>query len=116
MVKHFRYDKVLDLTKKGTGVEDIDDIPIDKDKIMILENISVLDPTTELTYVRIGKMVAEVYRIWEEQKSVPADEVTFTTEEHKITAGQFFRCKVSGGAEGDKIKVHLEGYWTFWRE
>ena len=116
MAKQYRYLKELYLKKAGTGEENIDDEPIDPKKMMVLENISVEDETSALDYIRIGKMSGNRFYPWEEQKSPAAAELIFTSEEHKLRMGEYFRCKVKGGAANDIIRVYLEGYWQYWKE
>jgi len=116
MGKHTRYWKLLELTKVGTGTEYIDDKQVKEGEVLVLNDISVEDQTTALDYVRIGKMTAEYYHAWEEQKNPDAAEVVFSQEEHRLYEGEYFRCEISGGAASDKINVYLEGYKTSWKE
>ena len=116
MGKMHRYRKILELTKAGTGAENIDDDPVEQGKLLTLESVAVEDETTTLDYIRIGKVSAARFHLWEEQLNPDAAELVFTNDEHKISEGEHFRCKVSGGAASDKIRVYLSGYWQYWKE
>ena len=115
-MKQFRFEKLLTLKKEGVGVEDIDDAPVAPKTMLVLDDIAVEDETSALTYIRIGKVTAGRFRPWEEQKSPSAAEVVTSTEMHKMRDGEYFRCRVSGGAANDIIRVYLSGYWQYWSE
>jgi len=108
--------KRLYLKKLGTGVEYVDDEIVKTGQLLTLTNVAVEDETSALDYVRIGKVTAGYFHIWEEQKSPAAGELVFTTEEHSIREEEHFRCEVKGGAANDVIRVYLEGYWQYWKE
>ena len=106
----------MDLSKAGTGSENIDDEVIEPNRLLTLESISVEDETSALTKVRFGKVTAGTFHAWEEGDSPIAGELTFTNDKHTISEGENFRCIVTGGAANDKVKVYLEGSWQTWRE
>jgi len=114
-LKH-RYNKKIEYTKIGTGIEQIDDDIVDMGTLLTLESIAVVDETTALTYIRIGCMTPAYFELWEEQQTVSANELIFTQWEHTMREGQHLRCEISGGAASDKIKVYLQGYWRKWKE
>jgi len=116
MAKQFRYEKMLTLEKAGTGEENIDDNPVAPKTMLVLDDISVEDETSALTYIRIGKFTAGRFRPWEEWLIPDADELAFSQNTHKLRDGEYFRCKISGGAANDIIRVYLSGYWQYWKE
>ena len=114
-LKH-RYNKKLDLTKAGTGVEYIEDDAVESGKILVYESIAVVDENSSLSYIRIGAMTPSYYELWEEELAPNANELCFSQEEHTIRELQRFRCEINGGTANDKIHVYLTGYWQNWRE
>lgn len=107
------YTKRLPFKKAGTGKETIDDDIIKEKQRVVLNSIAFEDENSLLDYVRIGKMSAGAFHIWEEQKNVAAAEVVFTTAEHVLEAGEKFRCEIKGGAANDICTVYLDGWMEF---
>ena len=114
--KRHLYTKRLKLIKTGTGTEYISDEPVDADRSIVLTSISVIDETSALTKIRIGKKSAGYFMPWEEELSPIAAELCFSQEEHWLRTAEYFQAELTGGAASDVCWAYLDGYWSEWED
>lgn len=105
------YTKRLRLDKAGTGSEYIDDDRVWPGRILILENVAVVDKTSAVTYFRIGKMSGGERLPWMEQQTISADNVTWKNGEWRLREGENVYAEINGGAAADECWLYLDGYW-----
>ena len=114
--KRYPYTKPLKLIKAGTGTEYISDEPVKDGRVIVLTSVSVVDETSALTKIRIGKNTGGYFMPWEEELSPIANELCFSQEEHWLRTAEYFQAELVGGAANDVCWAYLDGYWFRWEE
>ena len=114
--KRHLYTKRIKLVKTGSGAEYISDEPVRPNQVIVLTSVSIIDETSALTKVRIGKKTGGFFMPWEEELSPIANELNFSQEEHWIRTAEYFQAELTGGAANDVCWAYLDGYWSEWED
>jgi len=111
MGKRYHYRKRLKKVSGGATDEDVKDDPVKPGRIHVIQHVSMCDEDNAFTKLKLG-IQRHGYVHWKFNEDYPAaDQWIEFDKELWLHEGEVLLARFTGTTSGDKLLVHVDGYW-----
>lgn len=108
--KKFPFDLTLS-AKASAGSNDVQMDEIQSGRLYCIQRVAVENETSATTDLRLMKAGTGGELLLEEEDTLAAATLYFTTDPFYLTEGQYLLARFSGCTADDILKVYITGWW-----